>query len=105
MEKKFQTLEIDGTSYTTLFTKKYEKRKTWEQKEENCVRTVIPGTVISIKVKEGDKVNAGDVVLVYEAMKMQNLIRAPHNGKIVSISVKEGDKLPKGAEMMQIFGQ
>ena len=44
----------------------------------NAVKAPLPGTITAINVKEGDKVNVGDVVIVLEAMKMQNNIEAEY---------------------------
>ena len=100
--KEFQILNIDGTEYRTLLTKKYSMRKTWNAHSAHEIRTVIPGTVISLNVKAGDSVKEGDVLLLFEAMKMQNLILAPHAGKVTGLTVKQGDKLPKGALIMSV---
>ena len=51
----------------------------------------LPGTINEIKVKVGDKVNAGDTVVILEAMKMQNNIEAETSGTITSINVNKGD--------------
>ena len=50
----------------------------------------LPGTINEIKVKVGDKVNAGDTVVILEAMKMQNNIEAEKDGKVTAICVKPG---------------
>jgi len=50
----------------------------------------MPGTVIDIKVKEGQTVNSGEVVMILEAMKMENEIVAPAAGKISKIHVEKG---------------
>lgn len=100
--KEYQILNIDGTEYRTLFTKKYKQRKVWNAYNAAEIRTVIPGTVVGLNVKEGDNVKAEDVLMLFEAMKMQNLILAPHAGKVVGLTVKPGDKLPKEALMMSV---
>lgn len=103
MDKKdLKTLVIDDTAYKTLYTKKYENRQQWTPLQAEEVKTVIPGTVIKINVKVGDKVKLGQPLCLFEAMKMQNIIRAPHAGTVRSVDVKEGDKLPKGTIMMLI---
>jgi len=48
----------------------------------NAVLSPMPGTVLSVSVKVGDKVHEGQELLVLEAMKMQNLIVSPHDGVI-----------------------
>ncbi len=101
-EKQLQSLVIDDTGYSTLHTKKYEKRKNWSLPNEQEIRTFIPGTVVVLNVKEGSVVKKGDTLMTYEAMKMNNLVKAPHAGKVVNLKVKEGDKLPKNFVMLEI---
>ena len=62
----------------------------------------LPGTIIDIKVAQGQQVNVGDVVLVLEAMKMQNNIEAEFSGTVTSITVKAGDTVMEGAVLMTI---
>ena len=54
------------------------------------VSAPMPGKILSIKVKVGDTVNKGDVMMVLEAMKMENEIVAPEAGTVASIDVSEG---------------
>ncbi len=51
------------------------------------VEAPITGTVISVEVKVGDKVEEGDVILYIESMKMENPISAPVAGTITEIKV------------------
>jgi pyruvate carboxylase subunit B len=53
----------------------------------------MPGNVIKLKVKVGDKVKAGDTVLIIEAMKMENEVHTPVSGEVKEIHVKEGDSV------------
>ena len=62
----------------------------------------LPGTINEIKVKVGDKVNAGDTVVVLEAMKMQNNIDAEASGTIASINVNKGDAVMEGDTLVTI---
>lgn len=66
------------------------------------VKAPLPGTISSIKVKVGDKVNNGDIVLVLEAMKMQNNIEAEAAGTVASINVNPGDAVMEGAVLLTI---
>ncbi|MHB1679512.1 MAG: sodium-extruding oxaloacetate decarboxylase subunit alpha [bacterium] len=60
-------------------------------KREGDVYAPMPGRVTKLLVKKGDSVNAGDTVLIVEAMKMENEIHTPIDGIIKEIYVKEGD--------------
>lgn len=59
----------------------------------NVLASPLPGTVAGVFVKEGDKVEAGQVVLIIEAMKMKNSIRAPRGGTIGEVLVSEGQSV------------
>ena len=67
-----------------------------------AVKAPLPGTISSINVKVGDKVNIGDTVLVLEAMKMQNNIEAENSGTVTSILVNQGDSVMEGATLLTI---
>ena len=66
------------------------------------VKAPLPGTISSINVKVGDKVNVGDTVVVLEAMKMQNNIEAENSGTVTSILVNQGDSVMEGATLITI---
>lgn len=63
----------------------------------------MPGTIIEIRVSEGQQVSKGDVVAVMESMKMQMEIRSPVAGTIIKIAVKPGNKVEKGAALVQVL--
>jgi pyruvate carboxylase subunit B len=62
----------------------------------------MPGMVIQYEVKVGDKVKAGDLVVVFEAMKMQNNIPSPIDGTVTAINFAPGDSVAKDAVMAVI---
>ena len=59
--------------------------------EPGHVKTSMPGTIIDVLVKAGDKVRAGDPVLITEAMKMETEVQAPISGTIQTVNVTKGD--------------
>lgn len=69
---------------------------------EGCVTTAMPGNIVDVKVKAGDKVNAGDGVLVIEAMKMENEIQAPKSGIVVAVHVQKGDSVTPDESLLEI---
>ena len=69
---------------------------------EGCVTTAMPGTIVEIKVSVGDKVSAGDGLVVIEAMKMENEIQAPKNGTIMAIHVAKGDSVSPNETLLEI---
>ncbi len=61
----------------------------------------MPGLVISIVVKEGQDVKAGDTLAIVEAMKMENVLRAERDCTVKKINTKQGDSLGVDALMME----
>jgi biotin carboxyl carrier protein len=68
------------------------------------MRAPIPGVIVSIPVREGDKVTRGQTIIILEAMKMQSEIASPVDGVIGSISVKERSPVQEGDLLMIIKG-
>jgi biotin carboxyl carrier protein len=60
----------------------------------------LPGTVISVAVEEGQHVEAGDELIVIEAMKMNNRIRSPRSGTVGKILVQVGQQVSHGAPLL-----
>ena len=104
-EKNFEILQIfpDARKYKTTYTTKYRNRKVWKKPDLQEIKSVIPGVVTSFTVKEGDHVQKGEELMIYEAMKMQNIILAPFNGTVEKILVKEREKLAKGVIMIYLI--
>ncbi len=67
-----------------------------------CVTTAMPGTIVEVKVKAGDKVRAGDGVLVIEAMKMENEVQAPVSGIVTNVFVAKGDAVTPDQVLVEI---
>ena len=53
----------------------------------------MPGTVIEVKVKVGDKVKKGDNLVVLSAMRMETVVKSPVSGKVKKVEVSNGKKL------------
>ncbi len=62
----------------------------------------MPGTVVSIKVNVGDKVESGTLVAVLEAMKMENEIFAGADGVVASINANAGDSVNTGDVLVSL---
>ena len=66
----------------------------------NKIVAPLPGRVISLKVKVGDVVNAGDEVVILEAMKMENSITSDYSGTVQQVAVAEGDNVATDAVLI-----
>ncbi len=61
--------------------------------KNNAIKAPLPGVITDIKVAVGDEVQAGDTVIVLEAMKMANALEAEKSGKVTAICVKVGESV------------
>jgi biotin carboxyl carrier protein len=61
------------------------------------IRAVMPGKVVAILAPEGREVQAGQGLVVVEAMKMENEIAAPRAGRVVSVKVQAGEAVEAGS--------
>ena len=70
--------------------------------EPGHVSASMPGTIVDVLVSVGDTVNAGDPVLITEAMKMETEVQAPIAGKITAVHVKKGDTVTPQEALVEI---
>lgn len=100
--RRYKTLVVDSVRYRTTLNKKFDQRKRYEPPNPKLVLAVIPGTIVKIHVKQGQKVEEGDRLLILEAMKMKNDVVAPIDGVVKVINVQEGEKVPKMHLLIEI---
>jgi acetyl-CoA/propionyl-CoA carboxylase biotin carboxyl carrier protein len=62
----------------------------------DAIVSPMQGTVLSVAVADGDPVEAGQVICIVEAMKMENEVRAPHAGTVAELSVEAGQPVTTG---------
>ena len=99
--------EVDGIAYAMEVEGLEEPkaagrvRKTTHAaaEEAGALTAVMPGLILKILKKEGDQVEAGETVIILEAMKMQNDLQAKTSGRITQMNVKQGDNV----EMRQVL--
>lgn len=101
-ERRVKSEELNSSSSTTIESSAPTTKTAAAAASGKPVVAPLPGTINEIKVKVGDKVNAGDTVVVLEAMKMQNNIDAETSGTIASINVNKGDAVMEGDTLVTI---
>ncbi|MFK4785379.1 biotin/lipoyl-containing protein [Fusobacterium sp. MFO224] len=67
---------------------------------ESTIVSPLPGTVLDVKVKAGDTVKFGQVVVILEAMKMETEVVASADGTVDSVLVKKGDAVDTDATLV-----
>lgn len=83
------------------------KRKKFLESQEGesaivNIEAPMPGKIVEILVEEGAEINAGEPVIILEAMKMQNEIACPVDGVIKKISIRKNDSVMKDDLLMEI---
>ncbi len=68
----------------------------------STITAPMPGTVIKVNVHTGSTVEAGDPLVVLEAMKMETPLLAPHDGTVKAVHVGEGDRVAGGAVLVEL---
>lgn len=66
------------------------------------VNAPMPGTILSVPVKAGQSVKAGDVLVVLEAMKMENEIKASRDAVVAAVAVNKGESVDTGALLVTL---
>ncbi|MEE8473354.1 MAG: acetyl-CoA carboxylase biotin carboxyl carrier protein subunit, partial [Dehalococcoidia bacterium] len=71
---------------------------------ETAIEAPLPGMVIRYEAKVGQRVAQGDVVVMFEAMKMQNALAAPREGTVKRLGPEPGAKVGKG-DILAVIGE
>jgi biotin carboxyl carrier protein len=108
VEKTAQGLrvDVDGREYLA----ELDDPRQWQRgaggtsgaEGRQSVFAPMPGNVVRVLVKPGSRVEAGQGILVVEAMKMQNEVKSPKAGKVERISVSEGQAVNAGEVLVII---
>ncbi|MBP2072061.1 MAG: glutaconyl-CoA/methylmalonyl-CoA decarboxylase subunit gamma [Thermoanaerobacterium sp.] len=73
-----------------------------EAKDGAPINAPMPGTILDVKVSQGQTVRKGDVLLILEAMKMENEITSPYDGTVTSINVSKGASVNTGDVLLYL---
>lgn len=71
------------------------------QKAKN-IMAPMPGLVLEVKVESGQEVQAGEALLILEAMKMENVLKAPADGVVKTVSAAQGASVDKGELLIEM---
>lgn len=101
-EDNFGILNINSGLYKTRLSNSFRKRKPYAPADPKVVLSFIPGTIIDILVKEGQRIKKGDELMILEAMKMKNRLKSSIEGRIRKIKVEKGARVPKGFVLIEL---
>ena len=103
LDKDKYGVVIDGSYFEALVRTQLQERAFELQKNKNIsskkvnIRAPMPGLLLKLKINIGDKIKAGEPLLLLEAMKMENEIRSPIDGVVQKILFKEGQSVEKNS--------
>ena len=69
---------------------------------DGAIRSPMPGKVVSIALRPGDRVVKGSPLVTIEAMKMEHALEAPFDGEVAEVSVRTGDQVAEGAVLIRL---
>ena len=93
-------LYVDGDTGSVVFTEVPRFPEPAQTRDEGSLCAPWPGTVVALLVAVGDEVDAGQELLVIEAMKMQHVVRADRAGRVESLPVPAGSTVDVGAVLV-----
>lgn len=70
--------------------------------DAEAVRAPLPGLILNVMVNPGDRVTAGQNIVLMEAMKMENQVQAAHDGEVVKVHVNQGDSVEEEQLLVEI---
>ncbi len=82
--------QVETLSSTARVEPVRPKAPAVQQNGLTVIESPLPGSVLDVKVAEGDLVEVGQVLIILEAMKMENEVASPVSGKIRAVKVKKG---------------
>jgi len=80
----------------------YRRRDDAGSAAEHRIRAPMPGRVVLVQATPGQAVNAGDVVLVIEAMKMELALKAPRDGVVAEVRAVAGEFVEADAVLVSL---
>ena len=95
-------IQIDGSYLNAEVALGFQSRPDSRIDRSNNVLSPMPGLIIDINVKVGDKVEQGETLIIQEAMKMQMKLRSPSDGIISRIFTQPGSQVDKGALLIYL---
>ncbi|MDO5849865.1 MAG: sodium-extruding oxaloacetate decarboxylase subunit alpha [Methanobacteriaceae archaeon] len=95
------TVEVNGEEYNvTIYPEGMAEPR--EEYPEYTMLSNLDGNVFKINVKEGDEVKKGDLIAIFEVMKMENNVLSEYDGIVKELHIKEGDAVKKGDPLVWI---
>lgn len=93
---------VDGSLGAVTLQVEPRLRPPEADEQPGSLHAPLPGAVRRVAVSVGATVEAGELLVVLEAMKMQHSIRSPHDGEVTEVMVAEGDQVESGDTLVVV---
>ena len=106
-QTKTVTVRINGSTHTVQMKDKFDLlleklgMNNGSGGKMNNVKAPMPGLIIDLRVSVGQAIQAGDPLLILEAMKMENIIKSSGEAVVKRVAVKKGDSVEKGQVLIE----
>ncbi|MDP7003943.1 MAG: biotin/lipoyl-containing protein [Candidatus Thalassarchaeaceae archaeon] len=92
-------IHLDGYSHVVHF---HEQGSSGPSTSAGSLTAPMPGTILEMLVKQGQRVREGQTLLVMEAMKMEHRIQAPKAGEVTKVHYEQGERVDMGSVLIEI---
>jgi propionyl-CoA carboxylase alpha chain len=103
VRRRYEVHAVDGTAYVdsplghSALREKAPLREPVEETEGGSLRAPLPGRILRVAAGAGSEVEAGALLVVLEAMKMEHQVTSPRRGRLAEVRVREGQQVEAGA--------
>ncbi len=101
-QKGIYDIQIEGNHLSAEVLTGFNSSRRKKRRDTGSVLSPMPGLIIDVLVKIGDRVKKGQTLLIQEAMKMQMKLRAPSSGVVKFISTSPGSQVEKGILLISL---
>jgi biotin carboxyl carrier protein len=101
-QKGLYQIQIEGNHLSAEVLSGFQTSKKRKAQDLGSIHSPMPGLIVDIMVKIGDRVKSGQTILIQEAMKMQMKLRAPSSGVVKFISTSPGSHVEKGVLLVSL---
>ncbi len=102
VEQVGATAYVDGPDGSSVLEEEVRLPVAGDRASEGSALAPMPGNVVRVAIKEGDTVEAGQVLVVLEAMKMEHAVHAASSGTVTEVNVEEGHQVETGRILVVI---
>jgi propionyl-CoA carboxylase alpha chain len=102
VEQVGATAYVDGPDGSSVLEEQVRLPVAGDRASEGSALAPMPGSVVRVAIKEGDTVEANQVLVVLEAMKMEHAVHAASPGTVTEVNVDEGDQVETGRILVVI---